>query len=175
MSKSNFTGCTWSKRFTNITPDSSRPIRGHQLLQRWLASFSVVTGHRYVYSRKLLRSSSAAFEFYGRTLRTGDKKQTQWHKRTPGTIQVKHKTCPFEQVKMVLDTISRIIKHQLPAYLKRLPLPETIGGFARLTGNQLEPCCTSDFPVKMTSKVRWGHFSGQGSLLLLVCRRQLKL
>lgn len=36
--------------------------------------------------------------------------------------------------KMVLETISRIIKIQLPAYLKKLPLPETIGGFARLTG-----------------------------------------
>uniref|UniRef100_A0A673Z218 CDGSH iron sulfur domain 2 n=1 Tax=Salmo trutta TaxID=8032 RepID=A0A673Z218_SALTR len=34
---------------------------------------------------------------------------------------------------MVLETISRIIKIQLPAYLKKLPLPETIGGFARLT------------------------------------------
>uniref|UniRef100_A0A4W6BY28 CDGSH iron-sulfur domain-containing protein 2 n=1 Tax=Lates calcarifer TaxID=8187 RepID=A0A4W6BY28_LATCA len=34
---------------------------------------------------------------------------------------------------MVLESISRIIKVQLPAYLKRLPLPETIGGFARLT------------------------------------------
>ncbi|XP_062333383.1 CDGSH iron-sulfur domain-containing protein 2 isoform X2 [Osmerus eperlanus] len=34
---------------------------------------------------------------------------------------------------MVLETISRIIKTQLPAYLKKLPLPETIGGFARLT------------------------------------------
>lgn len=35
---------------------------------------------------------------------------------------------------MVLETISRIIKIQLPAYLKKLPLPDTIGGFARLTG-----------------------------------------
>lgn len=35
---------------------------------------------------------------------------------------------------MVLDTISKIIKVQLPAYLKKLPLPESIGGFARLTG-----------------------------------------
>uniref|UniRef100_A0A665V3T9 Iron sulphur domain-containing protein n=1 Tax=Echeneis naucrates TaxID=173247 RepID=A0A665V3T9_ECHNA len=34
---------------------------------------------------------------------------------------------------MVLESISRIIKVQLPAYLKKLPLPETIGGFARLT------------------------------------------
>ncbi|MFT7807663.1 CDGSH iron-sulfur domain-containing protein 2 [Arapaima gigas] len=34
---------------------------------------------------------------------------------------------------MVLESIARIIKVQLPAYLKKLPLPETIGGFARLT------------------------------------------
>ncbi|KAL2097495.1 hypothetical protein ACEWY4_006702 [Coilia grayii] len=34
---------------------------------------------------------------------------------------------------MVLETISKIIKIQLPAYLKKLPLPETVGGFARLT------------------------------------------
>ncbi|MEQ2241614.1 CDGSH iron-sulfur domain-containing protein 2A, partial [Ilyodon furcidens] len=40
---------------------------------------------------------------------------------------------PGEQLKMVLETISKIIKVQLPAYLKKLPLPETIGGFARLT------------------------------------------
>uniref|UniRef100_A0AAV2LJM5 CDGSH iron-sulfur domain-containing protein 2 n=1 Tax=Knipowitschia caucasica TaxID=637954 RepID=A0AAV2LJM5_KNICA len=36
---------------------------------------------------------------------------------------------------MVLESVSRIIKVQLPAYLKRLPLPESIGGFARLTGS----------------------------------------
>ncbi|MBN3275440.1 CID2A protein, partial [Polyodon spathula] len=34
---------------------------------------------------------------------------------------------------MVLETIARIIKIQLPAYLKRLPLPESITGFAKLT------------------------------------------
>ncbi|KAG5848357.1 CDGSH iron-sulfur domain-containing protein 2 [Anguilla rostrata] len=34
---------------------------------------------------------------------------------------------------MVLESIAKIIKIQLPAYLKKLPLPETIGGFARLT------------------------------------------
>ncbi|XP_048394508.1 CDGSH iron-sulfur domain-containing protein 2 isoform X2 [Stegostoma tigrinum] len=34
---------------------------------------------------------------------------------------------------MVLDTLARIIKVQLPAYLKRIPIPETLGGFARLT------------------------------------------
>lgn len=39
--------------------------------------------------------------------------------------------------KMVLETISKIIKVQLPAYLKKLPLPETIGGFARLTGESV--------------------------------------
>ncbi len=54
---------------------------------------------------------------------------------------------------MVLEAISRIIKVQLPAYLKRLPLPETIGGFARLTGNELQMCCTSDCPVKITPQL----------------------
>ncbi|XP_025023444.1 CDGSH iron-sulfur domain-containing protein 2 isoform X1 [Python bivittatus] len=34
---------------------------------------------------------------------------------------------------MVLDSLARIIKVQLPAYLKRLPLPESVGGFLRLT------------------------------------------
>lgn len=41
---------------------------------------------------------------------------------------------------MVLESISRIIKVQLPAYLKKLPLPETIGGFARLTGKMNCSC-----------------------------------
>ncbi|KAL2304895.1 hypothetical protein Nmel_006850 [Mimus melanotis] len=35
---------------------------------------------------------------------------------------------------MVLETLARIVKVQLPAYLKRLPLPESVGGFIRLTG-----------------------------------------
>ncbi|XP_062903045.1 CDGSH iron-sulfur domain-containing protein 2 [Mobula hypostoma] len=34
---------------------------------------------------------------------------------------------------MVLDVLARIIKVQLPAYLKRIPLPVTVGGFAQLT------------------------------------------
>uniref|UniRef100_A0ACB8E8Q6 Uncharacterized protein n=1 Tax=Sphaerodactylus townsendi TaxID=933632 RepID=A0ACB8E8Q6_9SAUR len=34
---------------------------------------------------------------------------------------------------MVLDSLARIIKVQLPAYLKRLPIPESISGFLRLT------------------------------------------
>ncbi|KAJ8335836.1 hypothetical protein SKAU_G00391780 [Synaphobranchus kaupii] len=34
---------------------------------------------------------------------------------------------------MMLESIARIIKIQLPAYLKKLPLPETIRGFVRLT------------------------------------------
>ncbi|KAI1238509.1 hypothetical protein IHE44_0013243 [Lamprotornis superbus] len=34
---------------------------------------------------------------------------------------------------MVLETLARIVKVQLPAYLKRLPLPESVGGFIRLT------------------------------------------
>lgn len=36
---------------------------------------------------------------------------------------------------MVLESVARIVKVQLPAYLKRLPVPESITGFARLTGN----------------------------------------
>lgn len=46
---------------------------------------------------------------------------------------------------MVLESISRIIKVQLPAYLKRLPLPETIGGFARLTGKLIYGGCATRF------------------------------
>ncbi|XP_077671218.1 CDGSH iron-sulfur domain-containing protein 2 isoform X2 [Eretmochelys imbricata] len=34
---------------------------------------------------------------------------------------------------MPLESLARIIKVQLPAYLKRLPLPESISGFVRLT------------------------------------------
>nr|XP_004663047.1 CDGSH iron-sulfur domain-containing protein 2 isoform X1 [Jaculus jaculus] len=34
---------------------------------------------------------------------------------------------------MVLQSVARIVKVQLPAYLKQLPLPESISGFARLT------------------------------------------
>lgn len=43
-------------------------------------------------------------------------------------------------VRMVLESVARIVKVQLPAYLKRLPVPESITGFARLTGNpHLQP------------------------------------
>lgn len=58
--------------------------------------------------------------------------------------QVQQNIYHTKNVNMVLETISRIIKVQLPAYLKRLPLPETIGGFARLTGKRGAACC-SDF------------------------------
>ncbi|XP_012816909.2 CDGSH iron-sulfur domain-containing protein 2 isoform X1 [Xenopus tropicalis] len=34
---------------------------------------------------------------------------------------------------MVLESIARVIKVQLPAYLKRLPIPDSIAGFIRLT------------------------------------------
>ncbi|XP_028932360.1 CDGSH iron-sulfur domain-containing protein 2 isoform X3 [Ornithorhynchus anatinus] len=37
---------------------------------------------------------------------------------------------------MVLESVARIVKVQLPAYLKRLPVPESIAGFARLTGQE---------------------------------------
>uniref|UniRef100_A0A8D2DN67 CDGSH iron sulfur domain 2 n=1 Tax=Sciurus vulgaris TaxID=55149 RepID=A0A8D2DN67_SCIVU len=33
---------------------------------------------------------------------------------------------------MVLESVARIVKVQLPAYLKRLPVPESITGFARM-------------------------------------------
>lgn len=38
-------------------------------------------------------------------------------------------------MRMVLESVARIVKVQLPAYLKGLPVPESITGFARLTGN----------------------------------------
>lgn len=40
---------------------------------------------------------------------------------------------------MVLDSVARIVKVQLPAYLKQLPVPESITGFARLTGKPPAP------------------------------------
>jgi hypothetical protein len=40
---------------------------------------------------------------------------------------------------MVLESVARIVKVQLPAYLKQLPVPESITGFARLTGNPPHP------------------------------------
>lgn len=52
--------------------------------------------------------------------------------------------------RMVLESVARIVKVQLPAYLKRLPVPESITGFARLTGNpRLQPV-----PI-LTSFSRW--------------------
>ncbi|XP_006873620.1 PREDICTED: CDGSH iron-sulfur domain-containing protein 2-like [Chrysochloris asiatica] len=35
--------------------------------------------------------------------------------------------------RMVLESVARIVKVQLSAYLKRLPVPESITGFSRLT------------------------------------------
>lgn len=60
---------------------------------------------------------------------------------------------------MVLESISRIIKVQLPAYLKRIPLPETIGGFARLTGMLIYGSCVVLFD-------RLEKMSAVGSLLV---------
>ncbi|XP_021101055.1 CDGSH iron-sulfur domain-containing protein 2 isoform X1 [Heterocephalus glaber] len=37
---------------------------------------------------------------------------------------------------MVLESVARIVKVQLPAYLKQLPVPESITGFAHLTGEK---------------------------------------
>lgn len=41
-----------------------------------------------------------------------------------------------ESAAMVLDSLARIVKVQLPAYLRRLPLPESLSGFVRLTGTR---------------------------------------
>lgn len=60
---------------------------------------------------------------------------------------------------MGLESISKIIKVQLPAYLKKLPLPETISGFARLTGNERQRWCTSGCSVKMIPELIGDEFS----------------
>lgn len=61
---------------------------------------------------------------------------------------------------MVLDSVARIVKVQLPAYLKQLPVPDSITGFARLTGTPpaaVHPCapprgrgwgCSRDSPAR---------------------------
>lgn len=49
-----------------------------------------------------------------------------------GEAEAPERTPP---ARMVLESVARIVKVQLPAYLKRLPVPESITGFARLTGN----------------------------------------
>lgn len=41
---------------------------------------------------------------------------------------------------MVLEILARVIKVQLPAYLKRLPVPDSIAGFIRLTGKRAQAC-----------------------------------
>lgn len=51
---------------------------------------------------------------------------------------------------MVLDSVARIVKVQLPAYLKQLPVPDSITGFARLTGNP-------DASVPSARAAPWGE------------------
>lgn len=51
---------------------------------------------------------------------------------------------------MVLDSVARIVKVQLPAYLKQLPVPDSITGFARLTGNP-------DAAVPSARAAPWGE------------------
>lgn len=72
---------------------------------------------------------------------------------------------------MGLESISKIIKVQLPAYLKKLPLPETISGFARLTGNERQRWCTSGCSVKMIPELIGDEFSP--ITLSLACKRKL--
>lgn len=63
-----------------------------------------------------------------------------WHESSPREPEVTQRRPVSPRLAqtspgaMVLDSLARIIKVQLPAYLKRLPLPESVGGFLRLTG-----------------------------------------
>ncbi|KAL6081100.1 hypothetical protein STEG23_005431 [Scotinomys teguina] len=52
---------------------------------------------------------------------------------------------------MVLDSVARIVKVQLPAYLKQLPVPESITGFARLTANPKKFGYLFSIPKQITS------------------------
>lgn len=60
--------------------------------------------------------------------------------------------------RMVLESVARIVKVQLPAYLKRLPVPESITGFARLTGNPHVQ------PVPVLARFPWRGRSGGGGV-----------
>ncbi|OCT97183.1 hypothetical protein XELAEV_18009411mg [Xenopus laevis] len=44
-----------------------------------------------------------------------------------------HSSKRREGVRMMLESLARVFKVQLPAYLKRLPIPDSIAGFIRLT------------------------------------------
>lgn len=60
---------------------------------------------------------------------------------------------------MVLESLARIVKVQLPAYLKRLPLPESVGGFLRLTGRRRPGPLPAVLPAPGTV---WGARRGRG-------------
>ncbi|KTF76391.1 hypothetical protein cypCar_00046107 [Cyprinus carpio] len=72
---------------------------------------------------------------------------------------------------MVLESISKMIKTQLPTYLKKLPIPDTISGFARLTDVQsgfYEVTGTLFFPVCDKSHIKHNELTGDnvGPLIL---------
>lgn len=68
---------------------------------------------------------------------------------------------------MVLESLARIVKVQLPAYLKSLPLPESVGGFLRLTGRWGEQRGPDPLPAPLAPRVlwgaRWGRVGRRGS------------
>lgn len=68
----------------------------------------------------------------GRGLRAPAARLCSWRRRCWASGLGEERTPP---VRMVLESVARIVKVQLPAYLKGLPVPESITGFARLTGN----------------------------------------
>lgn len=64
---------------------------------------------------------------------------------------------------MVLESLARIVKVQLPAYLKRLPLPESVGGFLRLTGKRRPGSLPSVLPAPgAVWGAVWGARRGRG-------------
>ena len=48
-----------------------------------------------------------------------------------------------------MEVVSRVIKVQLPNYLKSLPIPSTLGGFLKLSGNE----CVQLVPFVVTTSV----------------------
>lgn len=71
---------------------------------------------------------------------------------------------------MVLDSVARIVKVQLPAYLKQLPVPDSITGFARLTGTPRTRAIRARRPVGGGGGVRGTARSGAGRQSLHVTR-----
>lgn len=117
-------------------------------------SSAVVTWQQNLYSRQCLRLVSGVATLlraeFAHARQGAPINQRNDIKRTQELTKSKPKQDPAERFEMVLETISRIIKVQLPAYLKKLPLPESIGGFTKLTG-KIKKALRVSVMWKMTS------------------------